>query len=227
MADSAYGDGQTRQVFHDADRTLIARVPPITNQGRFPKTTFTIDLETMVCTCPAQQQTDDFHAAKQGGGAFHFAAAVCAACPLRTQCVRGRAGRTVAVHPQERLIQAARELQTRADFGSYRKKRQTVEHRLARLVQLGIRQARYVGLNKTRFQLFMAAAVANLTLVASGASPLSALLWLWVALWCASWAFRTLPGTFSRLDRRFRSNTRLPGYPNSALTQMAVSRPGL
>ena len=44
-----------------------------------------------------------------------------------------------------------------------------VEHRLARLVQLGIRQSRYFGRTKTRFQLYLAATVANLTLVASKA----------------------------------------------------------
>ena len=47
-----------------------------------------------------------------------------------------------------------------------------VEHRLARLVQLGIRQSRYFGRVKTRFQLYLAATVANLTLVA-GKSGLS------------------------------------------------------
>ena len=44
-----------------------------------------------------------------------------------------------------------------------------VEHRLARLVQLGIRQARYFGRAKTKFQLYLAATVANLTLVAAKA----------------------------------------------------------
>ena len=39
------------------------------------------------------------------------------------------------------------------------------EHRLARLVQLGIRQSRYFGRVKTRFQLYLAATVANLTLM--------------------------------------------------------------
>ena len=39
------------------------------------------------------------------------------------------------------------------------------EHRLARLVQLGIRQSRYFGRAKTKFQLYLAATVANLTLV--------------------------------------------------------------
>ena len=44
-----------------------------------------------------------------------------------------------------------------------------VEHRLARLVQLVIRQSRYFGRAKTRFQLYLAATVANLTLVAAKA----------------------------------------------------------
>ena len=43
---------------------------------------------------------------------------------------------------------------------------------MARLVQLGIRQSRYFGRVKTRFQLYLAATVANLTLVA-GKSGLS------------------------------------------------------
>ena len=44
-----------------------------------------------------------------------------------------------------------------------------MEHRLARLVQLGIRQARYFDRAKARFQLYLAATVSNLTLVAAKA----------------------------------------------------------
>ena len=40
---------------------------------------------------------------------------------------------------------------------------------MARLVHLGIRQSRYVGRVKMRFQLYLAATVANLTLVAAKA----------------------------------------------------------
>jgi len=43
--------------------------------------------------------------------------------------------------------------------------RVVVEHRIARLVRLGIRQSRYFGKRKTCFQVVMAAVVANLTLV--------------------------------------------------------------
>lgn len=41
------------------------------------------------------------------------------------------------------------------------------ERRLARWMQLGVRQARYIGRAKTLYQLLMAATVANPTLVAT------------------------------------------------------------
>ena len=70
------------------------------------------------------------------------------------------------VHPQEALLQQTRSLQGSEDFAGYRQRRVVVEHRLARLVQLGMRQARYFGRDKTLFQLLLTATVANLTLVA-------------------------------------------------------------
>jgi transposase len=165
IGDCAYGGGETRKEFAEAGRTLVAKVPTMTNQGCFPKTAFTLDLEARTCTCPSGETTDEFHPAKLGGGVFHFSATVCGACPLRAQCVRGHGGRTVSVHAQEALIQAARALQASPAFRDYRSRRQAAEHRIARLTQLGIRQARYFGHPKTLFQLAMAAAVANLTLL--------------------------------------------------------------
>ena len=57
MGDAAYGDGDTRQAFADAGRTLIARVPGRPNRTHFPKEDFHIDLEAGSCTCPAGQVT--------------------------------------------------------------------------------------------------------------------------------------------------------------------------
>ncbi len=139
-----------------------------------------IDLEAATCTCPAGQVTRKLLPAGTRTGstgrthrlqAFQFDAAVCGACPLRPQCVAGSSGkgRTVQLHPQEALLQQARALQQSEAFAGYRRRRVVVEHRLARLVQLGIRQARYFGRAKTRFQLYLAATVANLTLVAGKA----------------------------------------------------------
>ena len=74
------------------------------------------------------------------------------------------------IHPQEGLLQAARAEQASPAGREHRARRQVVEHRIARLVQLGIRPARYIGRTKTLFQLLMAAAVANLTLLANTAT---------------------------------------------------------
>ena len=57
MGDAAYGDGDTRQDFADAGRTLIARVPGRPNRNHLPKEDFHIDLEAGTCTCPAGNVT--------------------------------------------------------------------------------------------------------------------------------------------------------------------------
>jgi len=178
IGDAAYGDGGTRQAFADAGRTLIAKVPGRPNKAYFPKEDFQIDLAVGTCTCPAGQVT---HTLRTMGTrtnrlgrtylaqSFQFDPEVCGLCPLRDQCIASRKGkgRTVALHPQEVLLQQARAFQQSENFAEYRQRRQAAEHRLARLVQLGVRQSRYFGRAKTLFQLLLAATVANLTLVAT------------------------------------------------------------
>lgn len=177
IADAAYGDGATRQAFFDAGRDLVAKVPGRPDKPFFPKEDFRIDLEAGTCTCPAGVVTQARHRIRgysdgKGGRVrplgFVFDARICAACELRPHCIASKKGqgRTVCVHPQEALLQKARALQESEAFSELKKRRQVSEHRIARLVQLGIRQARYFGRAKTRVQLLLAATVANLTLVA-------------------------------------------------------------
>lgn len=179
VGDCAYGDGDTRRTFAEAGRRLVAKVAGRRGGSQLPKEDFRIDLEAMNCTCPAGQQTQKVVSISSGARygapgvplrAFRFDAAICDGCPLRSSCVRARPGkgRLVMIHPQEALLQAARAFQQSEAFTPYRRLRQVAEHRLARLMQLGIRQARYLGRTKTLFQLLMAATVANLTLVATG-----------------------------------------------------------
>ena len=177
MGDAAYGDGGTRQTFAEAGRRLVAKAPGRPNRKHFPKNDFHLDLAAGSCTCPAGQVTGAIvPAGKRTDGAgrvyrlqaFQFDGAECGVCPLRSRCIaaQGRPGRRVLIHPQEGMLQQARALQQSAAYDEYRARRVVVEHRLARLVQLGIRQARYFGRVKTKFQLYLAATVANLTLVA-------------------------------------------------------------
>jgi hypothetical protein len=184
IGDCAYGDGETREQFEKEGRRLVARVPKRPNRGLFPKEDFEIDLEAMTCICPANQVTDRLvwigrtkprSREYKRGQAFQFDAALCDACELRAQCTRAGPGkgRMVTLHPQERLLQEARALQRSPVFKQYQRLRQASEHRLARMVQLGIRKARYFGRTKTLFQALMAATVANLTLIAGKMEEIS------------------------------------------------------
>jgi len=166
VGDCAYGGGPTRKAFADEQRLLTAKVPASHNGDCFPKTAFAIDLDRMEVRCPAGQITTEYKSSGQNrAGRFVFADATCQACALRSQCVGGQGPRSINIQHEERLQQHARSYnQTEAGKKSLRE-RVVVEHGIARLVRLGIRQSRYFGKTKTRFQVIMAAVVANLSLV--------------------------------------------------------------
>ena len=105
-------------------------------------------------------------------------------------------------------------------------------------MQLGIRQARYVGRQKTLFQLLMAATVANLTLLASRgdweswnevpqALALSLLLLVVLAGTLPRPAAAPWSPIAARIARHPRTHRRLSAdlLSNSELTAMAGSRP--
>jgi len=187
IGDCAYGDGATRRAFKGQDCELVVKVPRGGRRGYFAKGDFKIDLEQDAVICPAGQTTREWKLKRVRTGArgervavkqFEFAAVQCRGCVHYRQCASGKRGkgRSILLHPEEGLLQEARAYQETAAFREDTKLRQMVEHRLARLVQLGIRQARYFGRAKTKWQLLLAAAVANLVLVAAwesmtGTSP--------------------------------------------------------
>ena len=155
----------TRRAFAEQERPLTAKTPVHTNRDCFPKSKFAIDLEKMEVRCPAGHTSNDFRAAKTGGGNYLFGATICQACPLRSQCVRGKGPRSVSIQAEEALQQqACAHNQTEAGRRSL-PERVVVEHRISRLVQLGIRHSRYFGKTKTRLQLVLASVVANVSLV--------------------------------------------------------------
>lgn len=165
LGDCAYGSGARRAEFAEAERELVAKVGQETpNRGRFTKSQFVVVWGTDAATsvqCPAGQSTTHFTREQKRGQVFQFGHR-CDGCPLRAQCTSPTRGRTVRVHPQEPLLQAARALQGTPAGRQLLRERVGVEHALARLARLGIGQARYRGREKTRFQLQMAATVANL-----------------------------------------------------------------
>lgn len=174
LGDCVYGDGATRKDFDDAGIDLSAKMPSPPANDPFHKGRFILDLTNKIATCPTGQTTTDYDFYTHRRGVverFCFPAHICQACPHKEACLRNsdedrKRGRTIALHPQEELLQRARQRQATPAFREDIKARQVVEHRQARMVQLGSRQARYVGRSKTKFQMLMIAMVANLTLMA-------------------------------------------------------------
>jgi hypothetical protein len=162
LGDCAYGSGETRQQFADAHRALVARVPQeARREGFFPKSLFVLDLANDRVICPGQAVTEEFRTEAGGTKVFSFGWR-CKFCTLQPHCTTAVGGRTIQVHAQEGLLRAARQYQQTPAGQAELRERVVAEHRLARLGQLQIGQARYVGRKKTRFQLLVAAALANL-----------------------------------------------------------------
>jgi hypothetical protein len=165
LGDMAYSDGDVREAVEEAGAELVAKVPPVTNGGRFPKTDFDIDLAAGRVVCPAGQTTTDGRPGKDHKGrpatVFHFAKDTCAACPLRDECTTSNSGRTIVVGRHHQRIEAARAAQNQPDTKALLRRRSKVERKIDHLQDLGMRKARYRGRRKTLLQALLAATVAN------------------------------------------------------------------
>ncbi|MGD8240750.1 MAG: transposase, partial [Armatimonadota bacterium] len=196
IGDTAYGSMETRKQL--GEREVIA---PTVNPHRgrsISKQDFEIDVPAGRVRCPQGHETTHWTWVwvRPGAGKpkvrvkrFAFPKEMCQACPRYGECVtdkRRRRGRTVTLHPDEARLQAARALERTEYFRQQYRQRVVVEHRIGRLVQLGIRQSRYLGRAKTLFQVLMAATVANLTLVMN-AEAFGAFLRSISAVLCSLW----------------------------------------
>jgi hypothetical protein len=165
LGDMAYSDGDVREAVEHAGVDLVAKVPPTTNQGRFPKTAFNVDTTAGSVTCPAGHITSDARPTtdhkRRPATLFVFPANVCAACPLRNECTTAIGGRTIVVGRHHDRIEAARAAQAEPAIKALLRRRSKVERKIDHLQDLGMRQARYRGRRRTRLQALLAATVAN------------------------------------------------------------------
>ncbi len=101
------------------------------------------------------------------GGVVRFPAKICAACPLRERCTRSeKSGRSVSIHPNERLLEELRERQKTPEGRAKLRERVGVEHSLAHIGHWQGHRSRYVGVRKNLFDLRRSAVVHNLHVVA-------------------------------------------------------------
>jgi transposase len=134
LGDMAYSGGDTREAVETKGVTLVAKVPQVSNGGRFPKTDFKIDVDAQSVTCPAGHTTTDSKPVKDHKGRaatrYVFDKTVCDACPLRDSCIGGKGARTVMVGVHEARIQAARVKQTEPDTKALLRRRCKVERKM-------------------------------------------------------------------------------------------------
>ncbi|MCK5439265.1 MAG: IS1182 family transposase, partial [Gemmatimonadetes bacterium] len=146
IGDTAYGSMATREEL--GEREVIAPTVKAHSKRSIGKDDFAIDLERDRVVCPEGHETTEWRwvwyrsgrgKPKQQTKRFAFPKEVCRACPRRAECYTDKRdrGRFVQLHPDEARLQAARALERTDYFGEQYRKRVAVEHRIARLVQLG------------------------------------------------------------------------------------------
>jgi hypothetical protein len=140
---------------------IYCRAWRVQNKGRYPKTAFELDWKKKLMRCPAGQEMPF-----EEGGVVRFPAKVCAACPLRERCTISSRGRSVSVHPDEKLLEELRDLQLSAVGRAKLRERIGVEHSLSHIGRWQGERARYIGARKNLFDLRRSAVVHNLHVIA-------------------------------------------------------------
>ena len=159
LIDRGYLGSPQIGVLHAQGVAIRAKAWTSVNGGRFPKQAFAIDLAEGRVICPAQQTAP----IPAGATTVHFATTVCQPCHLRAACTTatGR-GRTIAIHPQEALLQTLRADQHQPEGRARLRERTTIEHTLARVGHIQGPKARYKGIRKNTLDVRRAATIANL-----------------------------------------------------------------
>jgi len=156
--DRGYLSSPEIPALHARGVTLHAKPWTARNGERFPKHAFMIRLAESVVECPAHQTAPIV----SGRATVHFAAATCRACTLHDACTTAAGGRSIALHPQEALLQALRTRMRTPEGRADLRHRTTVEHSLARLDHTQGKKARYRGTRKNTLDVRRCAAVINL-----------------------------------------------------------------
>ena len=144
------------------DLTIFCKAWPVRAPGdRFAKTAFQLDWDHHTIRCPNEVVVPFVP-----GGTVHFPTDRCAPCPLQMQCTTSAHGRSVSIHPDERLLAELRQRQQTAAGRAQLRERVAVEHDLAHLGHWQGDRARSLGDRKNLFDLRRCAVVNNLHVIA-------------------------------------------------------------
>jgi transposase len=151
----------------DAGIDLVGPALPDTTPNQLKIADFTIDRAAKRAICPQGHAAVKWGVSPEPDGSqsvhIQFAAAVCAACPLRAQCTTGKSGRSLRLSAHYELVAARRrEAQTEA-FRARMRARNAIEATLSELVRKhGLPRHRYRGDTKRAFENLLKGAACNL-----------------------------------------------------------------
>lgn len=140
---------------------IYCKAWPVRQGPYFAKTAFRLDWERQEIHCP-----NEVVLPFTPGRVVQFPAATCAVCPLRERCTQSSHGRSVTIHPDERLLEELRERQVTPEGRATLRERVGVEHALSHIGRWQGRRARYRGVRKNLFDLRRSAVVHNLHIIA-------------------------------------------------------------
>ena len=144
---------------------LICPVPTdLGRNGCFPKSAFTINLDSQTCQCPAGKIAAEkiYHKYTNQLKVFAFSQDQCQNCLLLNQCTKSKkGGRTITVNQYEQHLQEARAFQQTEEFKNEYPQRCKIENKQAEMVHHGLRQSRYIGKAKVYLQALLIGAIVN------------------------------------------------------------------
>lgn len=159
LGDTGYSSGEFRDHLEDRAMGAVIKPQPVRPAvpGGFTIDDFTVDEDAATVTCP-EGVTVKLTTKRRARFAKH-----CTGCPVRSQCTKSKAGRTIVLHPHDRLLRAARVFAATGEFDdSYRKHRPMIERTIAWLVKDNHRRCRYRGIERNRLGWSHRCAAVNL-----------------------------------------------------------------
>jgi transposase len=145
------------------DLAIYCKAWPVRSGAYFPKAAFQLDWAAGTLRCP-----DGVPLPLTLGETVRFPAETCAACALRARCTTSPQGRSVTLHPDERLLVELRERQATPAGRAKLRERVAVEHTLAHTGRWQGWRARYRGVRKNLFDWRRVAVIHNLHVLQRG-----------------------------------------------------------
>lgn len=169
--DAAYGTGANLRACNEEGVAILTKLPAPGHKNSISKRSFLIDLVAGTVTCPEGHVAPNVSMVNDPDGSgeqvarHRFDKATCQSCPLSASCsaVTAKGGaRIITLSRYEPEHQAAIAFNNTPRAAEVLRSRSAVERLISHLVRMGMRHARFYGMQMMQFQAYMTSAAYNL-----------------------------------------------------------------